>query len=62
VLTRRRIIEYATEEIETVTFWRPTGPEELALVEASDGRKWPARAGCPADLLPWSGDGSRLRA
>ena len=28
--------------------WRPTGPEELALVEASGWRKWPARlAGQP---------------
>ena len=24
-----------------VTLWRPTGPEELALVEASDWRAWP---------------------
>ncbi|MBO9521744.1 MAG: hypothetical protein J7518_09420 [Nocardioidaceae bacterium] len=30
-------------EAETVTLWRPTGPEELALVEASGWRKWPAR-------------------
>lgn len=28
---------------ETVTLWRPTGPEELALVEASGWREWPAR-------------------
>jgi len=27
-------------ETETVTLWRPTGPEELALVKAS---KWPPR-------------------
>lgn len=27
----------------TVTLWRPTGPEELALVEASDWRAWPPR-------------------
>ena len=31
-----------TEE-ETVTLWRPTGPEELALVEASGWRAWPPR-------------------
>ena len=28
---------------ETVTLWRPTGPEELALVEASGWREWPPR-------------------
>jgi hypothetical protein len=27
----------------TVTLWRPTGPEELALVEASGWRRWPPR-------------------
>ena len=27
----------------TVTLWRPTGPEELALVEASGWREWPPR-------------------
>lgn len=26
-----------------VTLWRPTGPEELALVEASGWRRWPTR-------------------
>ena len=26
-----------TTETETVTLWRPTGPEELTLVEASRG-------------------------
>jgi hypothetical protein len=32
----------------TVTLWRPTGPEELALVEASGWREWPPRlAGQP---------------
>ena len=37
-----------TEETETVTLWRPTGPEELALVEASGWREWPPRlAGQP---------------
>ncbi|WP_396045168.1 hypothetical protein [Cellulomonas sp. P22] len=29
--------------METVTLWRPTGPEELALVEASAWREWPPR-------------------
>jgi hypothetical protein len=28
---------------ETVTLWRPTGPEELALVEASGWTAWPPR-------------------
>jgi hypothetical protein len=28
---------------ETVTLWRPTGPEELALVEASEWLEWPPR-------------------
>ncbi len=27
----------------TVTLWRPTGPKELALVEASGWRAWPPR-------------------
>ena len=37
-----------TTGIDTVTLWRPTGPEELALVEASGWRKWPPRlAGQP---------------
>jgi hypothetical protein len=27
----------------TVTLWRPTGPQELALVEASCWRAWPPR-------------------
>jgi hypothetical protein len=27
----------------TTTLWRPTGPEELALVEASGWRCWPPR-------------------
>jgi hypothetical protein len=27
----------------TVTLWRPTGPEELALIEASGWREWPPR-------------------
>ena len=29
--------------METVTLWRPTGPKELALVEASGWRQWPPR-------------------
>lgn len=29
--------------METVTLWRPTGPEELTLVEASSWRRWPPR-------------------
>jgi hypothetical protein len=32
-----------SEDTETVVLWRPTGPEELALVEASDWREWPPR-------------------
>src|SRR5215471_15571294 len=28
---------------DTVTLWRPTGPEELALVEASGWHEWPPR-------------------
>ena len=42
-LSRQRIIECVTEETETVTLWRPTGPEELALVKASGWREWPPR-------------------
>lgn len=30
-------------ETDTVTLWRPTGPAELALVEASGWRQWPPR-------------------
>ena len=33
----------ASEGTQTVTLWRPTGPEELALVEASGWRAWPPR-------------------
>lgn len=29
--------------IETMTLWRPTGPEDLTLVEASGWREWPPR-------------------
>ena len=28
---------------ETVTLWRPTGPEELKLVEEAGWRAWPPR-------------------
>jgi len=30
-------------EAETITLWRPTGPQELALVEASGWTAWPPR-------------------
>lgn len=30
-------------QAKTVTLWRPTGPEELALVEASGWLAWPPR-------------------
>lgn len=30
-------------EQDVVTLWRPTGPEELALVEESGWRRWPPR-------------------
>jgi hypothetical protein len=30
-------------EADTVELWRPTGPTELALVEESGFRRWPAR-------------------
>ena len=29
--------------METVTLWRPTGPEELKLVEESGWKEWPPR-------------------
>jgi hypothetical protein len=32
-----------TNEAGIVTLWRPTGPEELALVKRSGWRKWPPR-------------------
>lgn len=34
-------MEAAGEDV--VTLWRPTGPKELALVEASGWRRWPPR-------------------
>jgi hypothetical protein len=30
-------------DTETVTLWRPAGPEEIALVESSGWREWPPR-------------------
>ena len=30
-------------DIDAITLWRPTGPEELALVAASGSREWPPR-------------------
>jgi hypothetical protein len=30
-------------DVGTVMLWRPTGPQELALVEASGWREWPPR-------------------
>ncbi len=35
--------DLVTRSIETVVPWRPTGPEELALVEASGWRELPPR-------------------
>ena len=35
--------ELVDSDVEVVTLWRPTGPEELALVEASGWRAWPPR-------------------
>jgi hypothetical protein len=32
-----------SRDAETITLWRPTGPEEIALVEASGWREWPPR-------------------
>jgi hypothetical protein len=29
--------------VKIATLWRPTGPDELALVEASGWRRWPPR-------------------
>ena len=30
-------------DVETVTLWRPTGPEELVLVQESGWTRWPPR-------------------
>ena len=35
--------EPVATDTDTVTLWRPAGPEELALVEASGWREWPPR-------------------
>lgn len=35
----------------TLTLWRPTGPQELALVEASGWRAWPPRLPEQPNLL-----------
>jgi hypothetical protein len=43
VVNGRRHDEPVNPESETVTLWRPTGPEELALVKASGWREWPPR-------------------
>lgn len=41
---RRRCAEdFGIADDAVVTLWRPTGPEELALVEASGWRVWPPR-------------------
>lgn len=39
----RRDHKAMTAQDDTVTLWRPTGPEELALVEASGWCEWPPR-------------------
>jgi hypothetical protein len=31
------------QQTDTITLWRPTGPEELALIAASGYRRWPPR-------------------
>ena len=36
-------LDFVASTEETVTLWRPTGPQELALVEASGWRAWPPR-------------------
>ena len=42
-VTSNAFCEAAGMGEETVVLWRPTGPEELVLVEASGWRRWPAR-------------------
>ncbi len=37
---------------DTVTLYRPTGPEELALVEASGSLRWPPRLPDPPIFYP----------
>ena len=41
--TRRQDGRVSTSADDTITLWRPTGPEELALVRASGWREWPPR-------------------
>ncbi|MFD8698123.1 ADP-ribosylation/crystallin J1 [Kitasatospora purpeofusca] len=41
--TATSIATSAAPAVPTTTLWRPTGPEELALVAASDWRAWPPR-------------------
>jgi hypothetical protein len=43
LLARLRDHGRVTSGSDTVTLWRPTGPDELALVEASGWREWPPR-------------------
>jgi hypothetical protein len=38
-----------SDQDDTVTLWRPTGPEELELVRSSGGRRWPPRL--PGQLI-----------
>jgi hypothetical protein len=40
---RGRHHELVAPVSDTVTLWRPAGPEELALVEGSGWREWPPR-------------------
>ena len=46
------IIGTVTAGTDTVTLWRPTGPEELALVEASGWREWPPRLAAQPIFYP----------
>ncbi len=46
---RRPAFEPVAAVNDTVTLWRPAGPEELALVEASGWREWPPRL--PGQLI-----------
>jgi hypothetical protein len=41
-----------TAGAETATLWRPTGPEELALVEASGWREWLPRLAAQPIFYP----------
>src|SRR5436305_9548214 len=43
IVSRRRGETSVVSSDQTVTLWRPTGPEELALVKASGWRAWPPR-------------------